>query len=150
MGRSMFSVIAPMLHVRRPALMEVHLQMLVREAGALLQLRPLWDRYVVSLVDYGTLMDEEYVFIATRLMPGTHPHLIAPKPAIKQKALEALQAVHAAGIVHGDLRSENILVLDEESEEPTVMLLDFGAAARCSNPRWQMLEDGELDHVFGV
>ncbi len=89
-----------MLHVRLLSIIEVYLQMLVREAGAFLQMRPLWDRYVVGLVDYGTLMDDEYVFITTRLTPGTHPHLMASTPAIKQKALEALRAVHAAGIIH--------------------------------------------------
>ncbi|CAL8462748.1 g2281 [Coccomyxa elongata] len=93
-------------------------------------------------------MNDEYVLIATRLTPGTHPHLMASTPAIKQKALEALRAVHAAGIIHGDVRSENILVLEEESKEPTVMLLDFGAAVRCSKPKWQKEEEAQLDAVF--
>ncbi|CAL8463640.1 g3174 [Coccomyxa elongata] len=44
--------IAPLASSRGP--------MLVKEAGALLQLRPLWDRYVVGLVDYGTLMDDQH------------------------------------------------------------------------------------------
>ncbi len=139
-----------MPQVRLLTTIELHLQMLVREVGAFLQLWPLWDRYVVGLVDYGTLMDDEYVFIATRLMPGTHPHLIASTSAMKQKALEALRAVHAAGILHGDLRSENILVHDAQSKEPTVMLLDFGAATRCSKPKWQLQEEKAFDMVFGV
>jgi RIO-like serine/threonine protein kinase len=32
--------------------------------------------------------------------------------------------VQAAGIVHGDMRSENILVVDAPEEDPTVLLLD--------------------------
>jgi hypothetical protein len=70
--------------------MKLHVQMLIRDAGALLQLRPLGDRCVVRLMECGTLMGEQYVVIATHLVPGTHHHLMAATPTIKQEPVEAV------------------------------------------------------------
>jgi serine/threonine-protein kinase len=45
---------------------------------------------------------------------------------IVARATSALAAAHAAGVVHGDLKPENLLLADGEGEEPIVKLLDVG------------------------
>jgi eukaryotic-like serine/threonine-protein kinase len=46
-------------------------------------------------------------------------------------AFEALAAVHAAGVVHGDIRPENVLASDDGSR---AMLVDFGLARAADMP----------------
>jgi serine/threonine-protein kinase len=48
--------------------------------------------------------------------------------AITEQLVSALSAVHAAGVVHRDLKPGNVIVDGLESERPTVKLIDFGVA----------------------
>ncbi|MGG8407241.1 class III lanthionine synthetase LanKC, partial [Streptomyces sp. 12297] len=48
---------------------------------------------------------------------------------IHRKVTEAVDAVHARGVVFNDLHLFNIMVAEDETGEPTVALLDFEAAA---------------------
>ncbi|MFF3213029.1 class III lanthionine synthetase LanKC [Streptomyces sp. NPDC002886] len=48
---------------------------------------------------------------------------------IHRKVTEAVDAVHARGVVFNDLHLFNIMVAEDEAGEPTVSLLDFEAAA---------------------
>ena len=61
------------------------------------------------------------------LEPGLLTHLLA-------QACEALEAAHAAGVVHRDLKPDNLFVLRHEgSQRPALKVLDFGVAkARAS------------------
>ncbi|MBT2408493.1 MULTISPECIES: class III lanthionine synthetase LanKC [unclassified Streptomyces] len=49
--------------------------------------------------------------------------------AIHQRVTEAVDAVHARGVVFNDLHLFNIMVAEDETGEPAVALLDFEAAA---------------------
>lgn len=49
--------------------------------------------------------------------------------AIHRKVTEAVDAVHARGVVFNDLHFFNIMVAEDETGEPSVALLDFEAAA---------------------
>jgi len=40
--------------------------------------------------------------------------------------LEPLAAIHRAHLVHGDVKTENILVVSKPGEEPNIVLIDFG------------------------
>ncbi|MGW5849084.1 class III lanthionine synthetase LanKC [Streptomyces sp. NPDC055254] len=48
---------------------------------------------------------------------------------IHQRVTEAVDAVHARGVVFNDLHLFNIMVAEDETGEPSVALLDFEAAA---------------------
>jgi len=48
--------------------------------------------------------------------------------------LQALQAVHAAGILHNDVKPDNLLFDDEGR----VRLIDFGIATSRDSPRWEL------------
>ncbi len=53
---------------------------------------------------------------------------IAPAAAcgIMEPILLALEAAHSKGIVHRDLKPANIFITQQEGEDPTVKLIDFG------------------------
>ena len=52
-----------------------------------------------------------------------------------EQTLDALAAVHAAGVVHRDVKPGNLLLEPTGTGRPWVRLADFGVAARTSEPR---------------
>jgi serine/threonine-protein kinase len=48
--------------------------------------------------------------------------------AIVQQILAALHAIHSAGVVHGDVKSDNILVERQDDDSDVATLIDFGLA----------------------
>ncbi len=66
--------------------------------------------------------------LATELLLGAslaQHGLISQEAA--QDALAALSAVHAAGMLHGDIRPENVMLLCDTAR-PCVRLIEFGFA----------------------
>lgn len=90
---------------------------------------------LVQLVDTGEFQDQRFMVLelvegeelADRLKAGgpLAPHLA--KRVISQ-TLEGLEAAHARGVVHRDIKPQNIM-LTGPRERPVVKLLDFGIAA---------------------
>ena len=54
---------------------------------------------------------------------------------VLEQVLEALVAVHAAGVVHRDLKPANLLLEPTGTGRPWVRLGDFGVAVRATGPR---------------
>lgn len=104
-----------------------------REARAAARLR---SPYVVQLFDYDIDLDLG-PFIAMELLEGEsladrldRQHIISPivLSRILTQVGKGLTKAHAAGVVHRDLKPDNIfLVLDEEGAE-IAKVLDFGVA----------------------
>jgi len=85
--------------------------------------------------------------LAVLLMPlargGTADRLLAEHGALPQAfvavlldhLLDALGAVHRAGLVHGDVKPTNLLLDATGTGRPHLRLADFGAASRTGGPR---------------
>jgi serine/threonine protein kinase len=86
---------------------------------------------IVTIYEYDS--DDEVDFIAMEYIRGKTLHAILaaePRPTVQTlieyalQAARAIAAAHAAGIVHRDLKTKNIMV----TEQGTVKVLDFGLA----------------------
>ncbi|MBX3181720.1 MAG: serine/threonine protein kinase [Polyangiaceae bacterium] len=104
-----------------------------REAAAL---GLAWHPNVVEVYDDGHLPDGTSYLVMERLHGETLSAKLTESPLepaeVRRIALEiceALEAVHAAGVIHRDLKPSNIfLVAGAPGEPPRVKLLDFGVA----------------------
>ena len=110
------------------------------EAKAAAQLR---SRHVVQVYDNGTLEDGT-PYIAMELLRGesvyTRVHRGGPVP-LKEAAeiliqcCKALGRAHSAGIVHRDIKPDNIFLSQSQDDDAAVVkILDFGIAKFASNP----------------
>jgi eukaryotic-like serine/threonine-protein kinase len=104
-----------------------------REAQAAARLR---HPRIVTIHDYGTV-DPEGAFLVMELLQGTtlrqemeRQGAIAPVVAAGwfDQVLEAIQAAHAAGVIHRDLKPDNVFVAEDEDGDGAVKILDFGVA----------------------
>lgn len=105
---------------------------LLREALALGSLR---NRYVVDVLDAGLVVDVPYV--VTELLDGrsleglvtTRGRLSCEDTArIARQVCSALTAAHARGLLHRDVKSANVIVVQGAGGEEEVRLLDFGVS----------------------
>lgn len=87
---------------------------------------------VVRVVDVGSTSDGHPFYVMRRVMGTSLGALVQAQGAfplrrvrrLAAQLLEGVAAIHAAGIVHGDLKSDNILVGDDDH----VTIIDFGLA----------------------
>lgn len=92
------------------------------------------DHRNIVRVFHADVMRDGRMFVAMELLTGpTVEQLIVGGPLAPARALglvrqlvAALAAAHAAGIIHGDVKPANMIVVD--SSEPRLVLLDFGLA----------------------
>jgi beta-lactam-binding protein with PASTA domain/predicted Ser/Thr protein kinase len=103
-----------------------------REARAAAQLT---NPHVVAVYDQG--QDEDVVFLAMEYVPGRtlrarldSEGALVPREALRlqRQILQALGSAHRAGIVHRDVKPENVLLTESEQ----VKVADFGLARAVS------------------
>lgn len=99
---------------------------------------------IVSVVDYGedpelgVFMVMEVVKGDTLLAPGLLPMTIRGAIDVLRQVADALEHIHKRGIIHGDIKAENIVLAEETQHESrhasrrrrVARLLDFGLASR--------------------
>jgi serine/threonine-protein kinase len=89
---------------------------------------------IIDIHDMGTTADGE-MFLVMELLVGTPLNDVMDRTVTMEanravfvtcQVLSALDAAHAKGIVHRDMKPENIFVVDSGRGLPEVKLLDFG------------------------
>jgi tRNA A-37 threonylcarbamoyl transferase component Bud32 len=110
-----------------------------REAVAASQVK---SPHVVQTFDHGVTPEGVAFIVMERLDGEDLAHRIQKGPlSPKEVALilvqvsRALGRAHAVGIVHRDIKPDNIFLCDVGSDEPFVKLLDFGIAKTALNPK---------------
>lgn len=89
---------------------------------------------IIQAFDYGTTAEHRPYFVMEyfagrpvnrHFAKGYTPEL----EAVTIQVLQALDSIHAQGLIHSDLKPQNILVAEQDGR-PVVKLLDFGFAER--------------------
>jgi serine/threonine-protein kinase len=94
------------------------------------------SKHIVEVFDFGELPDGAAYIVMEQLEGQTLYQLIADTPRLSiSRALgiaiqiaDALGAAHAAGVVHRDLKPDNVFLVRGEDEPDFVKILDFGIA----------------------
>jgi serine/threonine-protein kinase len=104
----------------------------------------------VSVFDFGQA-DDGRLFIAMELCRGRTLHAVLnaegrfpPERVVRiaTQICDALEAAHGLGIVHRDLKLENVMVLDHPPGRDLVKVLDFGLAKNVREPGSHATESG--------
>jgi serine/threonine-protein kinase len=105
---------------------------------------------VVEIYDYGR-SSEGLLYYAMEYLEGTNlGELVSrdgPVPVpralrILRQLCAGLAAAHAAGIVHRDVKPENIMICKRSDEPDAVKILDFGMVKRIDSPHSRDLTRG--------
>ena len=108
---------------------------------------------VVSVYDYGHIPETDQPYIAMEMLHGRDlSHELAdvgplsPKRAfiLFRPVLEALSVGHKLGIVHKDLKPENLYLIDPGGAKETMKILDFGVARVNSSEVAKLTTAGQL------
>jgi eukaryotic-like serine/threonine-protein kinase len=104
----------------------------VQEARTVNQIR---HPNIIDIFTFGTLPDGRCYFVMEWLQGETLASALASgtlsfidKVAIAKQVCDALDAAHASGVVHCDLKPENVFLVRMDEERILVKLLDFGIA----------------------
>jgi serine/threonine-protein kinase len=90
---------------------------------------------IASATDFGQLPDGSY-FLVLEYVPGRSlSELIEKGPvpapravAIVRQIADGLTAAHAVGVIHRDVKPNNVMLVDEPAKTDMVKLIDFGFA----------------------
>lgn len=91
---------------------------------------------IITVYDYGAI-GAEGAYLVMELIRGVtlraelkQAGTIAPAVAAEyfDQLLEGMKAAHASGVIHRDLKLENVLIARQQGGHPLVKILDFGLA----------------------
>lgn len=100
---------------------------LLTKVEAYHMLKEVWGKYVPRLVSYGITSGGSIVYIATEEIMGHEIEMGPLSQAVVEEIFNALAVVHQCGILHGDIRPNNILVTN--GGQAGVRFLDLGLLA---------------------
>lgn len=97
---------------------------------------------VAGVIDFG-LTDDGTPYLVMERVPGERLGTIVAREgalpiaralALVTQLLSALGAIHASGVVHADVKCDNLLVATHEDGRETAVLIDFGIARLVDRP----------------
>jgi|GEM_PF-1957196 len=91
--------------------------------------------HVIDMIDFGTTPTGQPVLVMELLEGESLEDILSRRMlgvcevvSVMTQLLVALEAVHAEGIIHGDLKPANVFLSNDGTDEPFVRLIDFGIA----------------------
>lgn len=111
---------------------KLHVDLFKQEFSLLSELR---HQNLAQVFDFGISPKKDHYYFTQEYCPGkTLLEACDKKPleffeSILVQVLAALDYIHSAGVVHFDIKADNILVTEKEGL-PSAKILDFGIAAR--------------------
>ena len=119
----------------------------VAEARAVNQIR---NRHIIDIFSFGKLPDGRHFYVMDllegepldRYLKREGRCSVANTVQLLRPIAEALDAAHAAGVVHRDLKPQNIYLVWDSNDETVPKLLDFGMA--------KLLGDSPVHTVSGT
>jgi serine/threonine protein kinase len=95
----------------------------------------LWHRNIISVIDYGDfegvpylVMERVHGLLLGRVVAEHGPFDVPIVVDIAAQVVDALAETHAAGFVHADVKSDNVLVEERREGRALARLFDFGLA----------------------
>jgi tetratricopeptide (TPR) repeat protein len=90
---------------------------------------------IIAVTDFGRTADG-FLFLAMEFLAGDSlTSLVAQGPMPRERALNIIRQIlrgldhaHAAGVVHRDLKPDNIMLVERDGQADVVKILDFGIA----------------------
>jgi len=125
----------------------------VREAQAV---NTIGHPNIVDIFAFGVLPDGRSYFVMEWLQ-GESLRERLERPLTYSEAIDfidtiakALQAAHEAGVMHRDLKPDNVFLAAVKDDKPTVMLLDFGLAKLSGGSEGGRVEKTRTGMVMGT
>ena len=108
-------------------------------------------------VEHMTQTDDGHLILVMEYIPGGDLNgLMESRVLSVEEAIEygrqiavGLQAAHKAGLIHRDIKPQNVLVSEDESGSILLKLIDFGIAADHARPCGDKRDAGRVDRVCG-
>lgn len=106
---------------------------------------------VIKVLDFG-VTDRGQPYMVMEYLPGISlldlirkrgPQSIRHSLDLLEQVCDGMSAVHKEGIVHRDLKSSNIVIIDPDAEFPEVKILDFGIAKSISSHDESLTQTGQ-------
>ncbi|MCD6499780.1 MAG: protein kinase [Deltaproteobacteria bacterium] len=108
--------------------------------------------HIISVIDFGET-DSGLLFIVSELLRGetlsATMQKVGPMPIKRtirliSQILSALEESHSAGVVHRDLKPDNIMISRLRGGEDFIKVLDFGIAKVADSGQSQLTQAGQL------
>lgn len=112
----------------------------------------LWHRNIVAVIDYGDLGGSPFLVmehvtgsLLGRLVAERGPLPVPAAIELVAQLLDALYESHASGIVHADVKSDNVLVETRHDGSEVPRLFDFGLARS-----WGEVVETDRQLIYGT
>lgn len=124
-------VAVKLLHLRHSD--EANIEVFKREFEILAELKQV---HLARVFDFGFSPENEQYFLSTEFCPGKklldsiEGESVEYFEEILVQILSALECIHSQGVIHFDIKPDNVLVETTAEGRPNVKLVDFGVAVR--------------------
>jgi tRNA A-37 threonylcarbamoyl transferase component Bud32 len=122
------------------------LEELENEVNAYEKLRPLWGESVPTVYRYGKCDETHCCILAQEFLPGRQLEVSKESEKVKIDTLRTLVQIHGLGVVHGDIRLSNIMLVDEKLP----FFIHFGFAMFDGTKEHQEREQADLRRILGL